>query len=574
MNDEPNTFEKLVSTLESSERQEMLRHLADVTERQNEEIRAAGAKNEFPKVPVVFTRSKLAEEPFLIQLWFKIRAFFSSNTPDRLYSFHLVAELGQALAHSNSGYIDVKRSEYSGLLRDRLVQLLSTQKFFLPLLTAYDNDKGDFYIILGEFIIKDTCDAVMTASDPFNVPYAQDQKKDVRNFLLREMETVLQSVPEDERLRMYQCAQAIEWIRSFCALPLDRMVMRFDNSVSYSEDSRRTCLIELISEEMKALVSALSSTKKIPVLLLESLFLFARQSELAGNGFDIEKECSQFVSSACDHLSGIRTLKSSVPLTDFVRFSLRDITWQPELSEAGEDWFLLFRNAWKKRFDEKWIQWNALHRRALLEQSICVLLEIDGISPLPNRPWEKMWLPLFLRRELSLSFLKEFFEHLYPAKIMRTLKILLIEGDFYKHENLAEYTDAFNTLEHMQRDIEAFENRLGIKGDIGEGFSLIQKEKMATVKGKARLENLMLSTDSEVETIINRATAAFKSIDLILGGVIDLIRGGPYETLVNLAALQGKQNEAFRKEMIHTRHLIREASSILSDAEIIEKDSL
>jgi len=85
---------------------------------------------------------------------------------------------------------------------------------------------------------------------------------------------------------------------------------------------------------------------------------------------------------------------------------------------------------------------------------------------------------------------------------------------------------------------------------------------------------MMLSTDSEVEAIINRTMGAFKSIDLILGGVIDLIRGGPYETLVNLAALQGKQNESFRKEMIHTRHLIREASSILTDAEVIEKDSL
>ena len=129
-------------------------------------------------------------------------------------------------------------------------------------------------------------------------------------------------------------------------------------------------------------------------------------------------------------------------------------------------------------------------------------------------------------------------------------------------------------LEHFQRDIEAFENRLAPKGDIGEGFALIQKEKMATVKGKARLENMMLSTDSEVEAIIARSMAAFKSIDLILGGVIDLVRGGPYETLVNLAALQGKQNESFRKELIHTRHLIREASTILNDAEIIEKDSL
>ena len=60
---------------------------------------------------------------------------------------------------------------------------------------------------------------------------------------------------------------------------------------------------------------------------------------------------------------------------------------------------------------------------------------------------------------------------------------------------------------------------------------------MATVKGKARLENMMLTTDSETETIIGKAVTAFTSMDLILGGILDVVRAG-YETLVNLASIQ------------------------------------
>jgi hypothetical protein len=85
---------------------------------------------------------------------------------------------------------------------------------------------------------------------------------------------------------------------------------------------------------------------------------------------------------------------------------------------------------------------------------------------------------------------------------------------------------------------------------------------------------MMLTTDSETETIIGKAVTAFTSMDLILGGILDVVRGGPYETLVNLASIQGKQNERFRKELTMVRQLIREAFMILGEAEKIEKESL
>ena len=83
----------------------------------------------------------------------------------------------------------------------------------------------------------------------------------------------------------------------------------------------------------------------------------------------------------------------------------KDVHWVPTVVEGGEDWFLAFRNAWKKRFEDKWIEWNALHRKAqLLEHNICGVLDVTDIRPLQYRPWEGMWLPLSMRRELSVLF--------------------------------------------------------------------------------------------------------------------------------------------------------------------------
>jgi hypothetical protein len=192
---------------------------------------------------------------------------------------------------------------------------------------------------------------------------------------------------------------------------------------------------------------------------------------------------------------------------------------------------------------------------------------------LVNAPWKNMWIPLVLRREVSFRFVKGIFKKIYPQVLMKPLKILLIEGDFYRRENLIEYTDAFSNLEHMAQTVDLFEARLSAKGDLGEVFVLLQKEKVATVRGKTRLENLMLTTNSETDMIIGKAISSFRSIDAILGGILSVVRGGPYETLVNLASIQGRANDKYRKDLAVVRQRIQEACQILEEAEVIEREA-
>ena len=549
----------------------MLRQLAELTELQVEETKAIQPEDDRISDGGLVPVRKLLEEPFLVRLWFSIRAFFTSTSPTRLYSMHLVAMLGRNLSLMYSRYIDIRQRSYTDGMYQELVRLKRTQVFFSALLSEYENDKGGFFIILASFLIKQTCEAIARTTDPFKIPYDHVETKDVRVQLLREMESVFLSIPEDERTKMYLAAQSIEWMRNFCSIPLERMMLRFGTN---GGNSGQTCLIDSIGEEMNVLVAVFASARRIPVLLLEALYLFAMKEELLENQIDLEKECQGFVTDASDHLATIRKIKSSIPLADFVRFTIQDVSWKPSVIDAGEDWFLLFKNAWKKRFDERWTEWNRLHRRSVLEKNIRDYLGAEKLPVIAERPWEGMWLPLSLRRELSLLFLKGLFSSIYPGVLMKPLKILLIEGDFYRRENLIEYTDAFSVLEHQHDVIDHFESRLTSKGDFGESFELVRREKMATVKGKVRLENLMLTVDSEVELIISHAAAAFRSMDLILGGVLGVARGGSYETLVNMSSIQGNLNEKYRKDLQHVRQLIQSADAILEETGKIEKELL
>ena len=159
---------------------------------------------------------------------------------------------------------------------------------------------------------------------------------------------------------------------------------------------------------------------------------------------------------------------------------------------------------------------------------------------------------------------------------MRPLKILLIDGEFYRRENLAEYTDAFSVLEHQSQAHRLSSSSASRpQGDIGEGFAFVLNEKMATLKGKARLENLMLTVDSDAEMMINKLQSAFHSMDLDFGRSSSMSSAAvAYETLVNMASIQGKFNEQYRKELSMVRRVIREAQAVLVEAESIEKESL
>ncbi len=567
-NNAPGTFERLVISLESDERRDMLRHLAELSEIQQEELHTPPKSDRAAASYGVPAERHFLEQPFLVRFWYAVVGFFTSSSPTKAWANHLVNSLGRDLSRLYGSYIDIHQHSYINETYVALGTLHSVQEFFQRLLNAYDTDKGGLYVVMASLLMKETNEKLGKLANPFDQSWSEEQKRDLRTLRIRDMEAVFLGIPEDEKARMYIAAQAIEWMRAFTALPLDRMLARF----GVVENLSRSCLIESLSEEFRTLTNVLAGAKRIPLLLLEGMYLFSVQEEIGNSKFDIDEECKTFVKDASRQLVSIKQFKASVPAADFVRFSLRDVNWRPEPVEGGEDWFLLFKNAWKRQFEEKWVDWNRLHRRAMLESRMRAYVGVSELPELTYHPWESMWMPLSLGRELTFRFLKGFFTAFYPAQIMKPLKILLIEGDFYRRENLAEYTDAFSTLEHQAQAIEIFENRLSAKGDFGEGFSFVQKEKMATVKGKARLENLMLGVESELGTMIARIQAAFRSVDMILGGILGVVRGAPYETLVNMASIQGKHNDRYRKELTAVQDFIRTASILVSEAEVVERE--
>ncbi|QEK01625.1 DUF5312 domain-containing protein [Treponema phagedenis] len=559
------TFDKLVETLSGEEAQQMLAKIKQAINT-NEELQIAPSSTKSEILKSDFTESRLENEPFLFRLWLTLKAFFKSLPVESLYETSLLNRLGRALHAKYKDYINIRENSFKKGFYDGLKSLRKTQVFFDSLLTAYDNDKGDFYLLLSSFIAPEAHKKLMEESDPFTVQIGTESSANLRSDFLRRIDNAFSALTDDNKSQLYRAAQAIEWMKSFCDIPIEKMLLHF----TISSDTEAVCPVILVQSELEKLACVLCYLKQIPEPVLQGLFFLKAQNKFENGTSDNSNAAVEFLEQAAIALSAVKKFAEAIPIVDFTRFCLKDLHWHPYSVAGAEEWFILFKNAWKKRFNEKWSLWTAEQKRFALKGQMLALLKKDHFEEMQYKPWEDIWYPLVFKRELSFVFLKNFFNSLYPSSIQPPLKIILVEGSFYRRENLAEFSEAFNALGQMKLKIAGFEEKLAPAGEIGGGFNAQKKEPVATIKNKETLETLIRTVDSEASILIESALNAFKSIDTILTGIVGGSKASIYATLVNWGAIQGNSNSAFRKNVEEAKRRLQTAVGLLIETENME----
>ena len=561
------TFDKLVDSLSTEEAQTMLSNISDSmkmsadiqTDSNTEPLLSDG---QFKK------EIKMSDEPFFIRFWLRLKSFFKSEPIENVYKEELICRIGRDLTRNYKQYINVKESVFTNEFFELLRELRKTQLFFTSLLSAYDSDKGNFYLLVSSFIAPEVYSKLMNNTDPFNFVAGADVTSSLRADSLKKIDDTFSLMTSDYKADMYQAAHAVEWMRNFCELPIDKAVLRFTVNAAVAP----TCSIYLLANEIGLLASVLSTARPIPDVVLQALFLLSKQERLNDKSIDMNGESVEFISQASHALEAIKRFSVKVPILNIARYASKSIHWEPQHLEGGEDWFRLFKAAWKRRFNERWQLWSAEQKRAHLTQEMLALLKIEKLAPLMHHPWESAWLVLRFKREFSFTFLTSFFSTLYPSSLQPVLKTLLMEGNFYRRENLAEYTNAFTVLEKQQSCIVTFESRLSPEGEIGAGFIQLTERTMATLKSKANLEALMKSVETEAKQIITSSQGAFKTLIALLNGFIEGNKNSVYAPLLNWSIIQGNNNAEFRKRVEDVKVLLQKVSVLLSEAEKIETD--
>ena len=567
MNPQVSTFDKLVDSLSTEEAQTMLAQIAE-NMKMSEDIQT-DSKTEPLLINTQLRKNiRINDEPFFIRLWLRLKSFFKSVPIETVYEEELIWRLGKDLQHNYKQYINIKENLFTNDFYELLRELRKTQLFFTALLSAYDTDKGNFYLLVSSFVAPDVYLKLMYNTDPFSCVSSSQASTNLRAELLKKIDESFSLMTTDYKTGMYQAASAIEWMRCFCDLPIDKAVLRFTVNPSIEP----SCSVYLLSAEINMLASVLSTAKPIPDVVLQALFLLSKQDKLNDKTVNMNQESGEFISQASHALEAIKEFSVKIPVLALARYALKSIHWEPQRLEGGEDWFQLFKVAWKKRFNERWQLWSSEQKRAQLNRQMLDLLKIERLDPLMYRPWEDSWLVLRFKREFAFNFVSSFFSKLYPSVVQPILKTLLMEGNFYRRENLAEYTNAFTVLEKQESCISTFESRLSPEGEIGAAFIQLKEKTVASLKSKNSLEALMKNIETEAKQIIVSSQNAFKILIALLNGFIEGNKNSVYAPLLNWLIIQGNDNAAFRKRVEGVKNLLQEVTSILTDADKIEAD--
>lgn len=567
MSPQLSTFDILVNSLSSEEAQTMLTKIAESMKV------PADIKQDAPCDSVLdHTHIKRAlrinDEPFFIRFWLHLKSFFKSVSIEEVYDQVLIRRIGKDLQRNCMKYIDIKSGVFTQEFYGLLSELRRSQLFFMSLLSAYDTDKGDFYLLASSFVAPDVYVKLMDATNPFAATLDGAEVSTLRSNLLKNIDETFSLMTDAYRRDMYQAAHAIEWIRAFCELPIDKALLRF----TVNEALQSVCSIYLLSEEISMLASVLTAAQQIPDVVLQSLFLLSKQEKLNTKDSDITAESTEFISQAACALETIKRFSLQIPIVQVARFAVQSVQWESHCIEGGEDWFQLFKAAWKKRFNERWRLWSTEKQRMKLTAEMLALLKTDKLEPLEYRPWEDLWLVLRFKREFSFTLLVAFFSRLYVSRVQPVLKILLKEGKFYRRENLSDYTRAFDVVEKQQNNISAFIARLSNEGEIGSTFIQLKDHTLASLKSKNSLEALMKSIETEAKEIIDSTQEAFKLLFALLNGFIEGNRNNVYAPLLNWSMIQGRDNALFRQRVEEVKNILFKVIGILSDADKIETD--
>ena len=569
MKENKSTFESLVASLSEEETKRLLFNIGNSMQNMQPELQEKTPPPEETKTGKVVIN--LANESFFLRIWLVLLSLIKSIPVESLYQKELVDRVGRDLKKHDGKYINVSKQLYTSAFYGLLSDLRKTQIFFSSMLDCYNSEKNNFYMLLSSFIAPEVYSNLLRISSSFDVE-AGDTSNARKNTILKEIEKLTTEVDADVKADMYKVSRAIEWMRTFCDFSLDKVLLKF--SVQPSETS---CSIFAIQNEIELLASILASAKDIPIPMLQTLFLLYKKDVLPlGNDVQkiqsnsLEQNANKFIEDALKALSYIDEFKKNVPIGKIVKYVKQDITWIPIEFSAGEDWFLYFKHAWKELFLQEWEAWVSNIQKAAIKSRMLQIVETKILQQISYKPWRRLLGDAPLKNETILEFFKTFFQDTYPNKFMPSLKIILVEGAFYRTDNLSEYTSAFNALNQISKEIASFENELSPESVIGTSFTSIIESGVLTIKTKTQMETLIRNIESDIKRICTRILESLKSMNVILTGIVGGTKTGIYATLSNWSSIQGNNNKKFQDEIVKIKETIASIIDLINTMSTIE----
>jgi hypothetical protein len=558
-------FSKLVDELSVNERVKLLEKLTGQSNTPQTPL-----YTEQKVEPKIKLETRYQQLPWYQRLWFYILSFFNSRNPVKLYEDHVMAQLAASLEEKYPGLYNFQKDLLLAKFQECLVNLRDGARFFYSALDASLNrDRGGLLIFLGSLEMPAIHQLVETDTKPESLAefYKDLSEGELRLKSHRALEDALAGIDNSMRTNMYNSARMLYCLKQLSSFLFDRMINSFVYDSSYQGN---ICQAASIRDQLLALNNILVSMKEPPPLsLLESLFIYVI-ADRAQEGFDIHQEMRKLLVQAEASIEAIRVFNQEAPLTNLLRCISRNMGISPQNIGGGEDWFAVFRESWKALVDERFTGFIKMRRQSELQNSFRYFLKGTSLRMLENMYSESNTAGMNVRGNFSLSFLQTFYSVVFMPDINKTLRPILIDGDFIRKENRVEFTECYNNLIKLEDLIHHYDRDISPAGEYGKQY-LQAKAEMTSLPVKRRKTQIIVeSAAADARRIIAQTQDSVNGMIKILGGILQKSPDGKYDTLTNFSVVAGARVDYFNEGVSEAIKQFKKTQQLLVEVDSME----
>jgi hypothetical protein len=557
-------FDRLVADLSLEERRDLLERLDRSVIVSDEPLydkifaERAGAPSHI---------RNLSELGLLKRILLYLRRFFTGRDIDSLLVEDELKALARNVEAACPGIVDYRRGMLTSLLHEELKKLRDAARFFYDVLDrSFDRDKAEFFAFLGSVELPETHGRLLAETNPFAWAEAHPDapESEVRQAVTSAYDEIFMAMPEERRKAMYQDLRCLLFLKRLSGFLFERLLSTFKPGAGPAEGPAAsfTEAADLLVE----LGDILFSLSRPPsISLMESLFCFAEQETLENPESDAEALIAADLGAAETAVARIRTFNRRVPFVDIVRLATEDPAHQPRELAAGEDWLVVYRGFWRSRIEAQLDELRSNRRyRRLAEEVAAFVGDAEPASFAHISREEGPGCPP-IRQDLPLAFMDAFTRGSLAKEFNRPLKIVLVDGEFYRKENRIEFTDAYDLLGNTAETIAALDARLGPDGEIGLAWSRAKLEIAPVVIKRRKIQSIARSAEDEAERMIRNFAGALSTLVRVIRGILKGEAGGRYDSLANLSSLDGRANREFLRSLAAAKDRSEMALALLTE---------
>jgi hypothetical protein len=409
--------------------------------------------------------------------------------------------------------------------------------------------------------------ALQSGIDPEKVDEAGSDNPDtqIRHRMVSNVESTLNEVADSVRYRMRRGNRFLDVMGKLGFFPFEKLLNPFRPAVDGAELQASLLNLRESFPQLAPIARSLGVTPS--PACLEALILFHQGYEFTDTVED--SVLGERLKKAANHLKTLQDVATKVPFLDLSRYLLEDVNFTAPPIQGGEEWIAIVRRFWRDRADEAYRFYKYYRQKDALVRDAEELTGTATVNPVPEYPTHESG--AVGRHALSLALLRSLLQHAWQHEIFPHLKTLYIEGEFYKDDNRAEFTEAYSSLAHLIDKIDGFRTRVSMQGDLGRALHDIDQELTALPVKRRKRQDIISQIDEHAESLIKSAISSFNTITKILNGVLFGEVGGRYDTLSNIRDIGGRHNRSYLESLERALQLAQTAADTLSQLYDLER---